>query len=77
MAAPAIALLLVAFIPMDPVAKTTLVILSGTPVASSTTLFAIRYRRDSQVAAQMFTLSTLLSAVTLPVLTLVCGLVIH
>ena len=77
LAAPAIALLLVAFIPMDPVAKTTLVILSGTPVASSTTLFAIRYRRDSQVAAQMFTLSTLLSAVSLPVLTLVCGLIIH
>ena len=45
--------------------------------ASSTTLFAIRYRRDSQVAAQMFTLSTLLSAVSLPVLTLVCGLIIH
>ena len=76
-AAPAIALLLVLFIPMDPVAKTTLVILSGTPVASSTTRFAIRYRRDSQSAAQMFTLSTLLSAVSLPVLTLVCGLVIH
>lgn len=76
LAAPAIALLLVAFIPMDPVAKTTLVILSGTPVASSTTLFAIRYRRDSQAAAQMFTLSTLLSAISLPVLTLVCGMVI-
>lgn len=51
-------------------------ILSGTPVASSTTLFAIRYRRDSQAAAQMFTLSTLLSAISLPVLTLVCGMVI-
>ena len=77
LAAPAIALLLVAFIPMDPVAKTHL----GDPLRHSGGQFhhsvCHPLPADSQVAAQMFTLSTLLSAVSLPVLTLVCGLIIH
>lgn len=50
----------------DPVLYSTVVILSATPTAGVTAMFAVRYHRDAETAAQLVTLTTLLSIVTLP-----------
>ena len=46
-----------------------LVILSGCPVAGVTSMFSQMFDRDTSCAAQLVTLSTLLSLLTLPLLT--------
>lgn len=44
------------------------------PIAMNTALLSILYRRDVQLAMQLVTLSTLLSALTLPVIAALCCL---
>lgn len=51
----------------DPLMYVTLVILSAAPTAGTTGIFAQRFGRDTATAAQLITLSTLLSILTLPV----------
>jgi hypothetical protein len=53
----------------------TVVILSGCPSAGATSMFAQMCRRDTSTAAQLVTLSTLLSVVTLPLMTLLARLI--
>lgn len=48
----------------------TIVILSGCPSAGVTSMFAQMYRKDTAASAQMITLSTLLSIITLPLVAL-------
>ena len=38
-----------------------------TPAAGVTSMFAVRYGRDAESAAQVITLTTLLSIITLPI----------
>ena len=56
------------FLPLrlDPTLYTAVVILTGTPSAGFTSIFAQVYHRDATRAAQLVSLSTLLSALTLP-----------
>lgn len=51
----------------------TLVLLSACPTAGVTGIFAQQFRRDTATAAQMITLSTLLSILTLPVIALIAA----
>lgn len=51
-------------------AYSTVVILAGCPIAGITGIFAQSFRRDAATTAQSITLSTLLSILTLPVVTL-------
>lgn len=51
---------------LSPLLYCTMVILSGAPAAGTTSMFAQRFGQDTAVAAQMVSLSTLLSVVTLP-----------
>lgn len=51
---------------LDPVLFVSIVVLSATPTAGVTSMFAETYRRNTAAAAQQVTLSTLLSLVTLP-----------
>ena len=60
------ALLLLPF-RLDPLFYVTAVIVSATPVAGTTSIFAERFQRDSARSAQLVTLSTLLSSVTMPI----------
>ncbi len=53
---------------LSPMLYCSMVILSGTPVAGSTSMFAQRFGRSTAAAAQVITLSNILSVVTLPVL---------
>lgn len=66
---PAAAALLMLPLRLPPHVYIALVTLSATPAAGLTSGFAERYGRDVSTAAQLVTLSTLLSAFTLPVLT--------
>ena len=51
---------------LDPMFYVTCVILAGTPVGGTTSMFAERFGRNTERAAQLVTLSTLLSILTLP-----------
>lgn len=52
---------------LDPLLYSTCVILAGAPSAGATSIFAQKFGRDTATAAQVVTLSTLLSILTLPV----------
>ena len=59
----------VAILPLhlSPLLYCTIVILSAAPTAGVTSMFAVRYGRDAESAAQVITLTTLLSIITLPI----------
>lgn len=52
---------------LDPILYCTCVIVAATPSAGATSIFAQRFGRDTASAAQLVTLTTLLSILTLPV----------
>ncbi len=64
---PAITLVLLLPLNMDPLSYCACVILSACPTAGITSMFAQMFKRDESTAAQMVTLSTLLSIITLPI----------
>ena len=51
---------------LSPLLYCTIVILSAAPTAGVTSMFAVRFGQDEECAAQLVTLTTLLSIVTLP-----------
>lgn len=63
---PAILALLLLPLKLDPVMYAAYVILGATPTAGVTAIFAQRFQRDTATAAQLVTLTTLLSILTLP-----------
>ena len=65
---PLIPLLLLLPLGLDPLLYQSCVIMCAVPVAGATGMLAQRFARDTAVAAQMVTLSTLLSVITLPIL---------
>ncbi len=62
-------LVLVGLLPLglNPLLYCACVIMSAVPVAGVTGMFAQRFHKDTAVAAQLVTLSTLLSVITLPI----------
>jgi predicted permease len=52
---------------LEPLSYCACVVLSACPTAGVTAMFAQMFHRDEETAAQMVTLSTLLSIVTLPI----------
>lgn len=64
---PALTMVLLLPFRLPPLTYQTLVILSACPTAGITGIFAQRFDRDPASAAQLITLSTLLSILTLPV----------
>ncbi len=66
-ALPLLTGLLLLPIGMDPTFYTTVVILAGAPTAGITSMFAERFSRSPERAAQLVSLATLLSIVTLPI----------
>lgn len=47
---------------------------AATPVAANTVLFAVQYKRDSELASKLVAVSTALSIVTIPVMTILSQL---
>ena len=60
---------------LDPMMYLTLVILAGCPTAGTTSMFCQMFGQDTASAAQLVTLSTLLSMVTLPMVALLAQMV--
>lgn len=69
-ALPLLAAFLILPFGLNEVAYSTVVILAGCPTAGITGIFAQNFKRDAASTAQVITLSTLLSIVTLPLVTL-------
>ena len=63
---PALGIAAVLFMPCADMPKLITIIEFSCPAAAIGTMFAIRYDRDSHYASQIFAVSTVLSAVTLP-----------
>ncbi len=70
-------LLMLALLPLrlDPLLYCTCVILAATPVAGATGIFAQRFGQDTATAAQLITLSTILSIITLPIFAVLAQMV--
>lgn len=66
-AAPLLTALVLAPFRLNPLLYCTLVIIAATPMAGNTSILAQKFERDTATAAQLVTLSTLLSVLTLPV----------
>ena len=79
LAAPALvygALTALAFVPglaVDPLVLKVAVVFSAMPAASSTTIFALRFRTEPERAAQTVFITTVLSILTVPLVALVVG----
>ncbi len=61
-----ITMLCVAFLPISNIVKVVMVFAFSMPCATSTTLFAVRYKSDSDSASVMVLLSTILSVFVIP-----------
>lgn len=65
---PTIGFAMIAFMPCADMPKLITLIEFSCPVATIGTMFAIKYDRDPEYASQIFAVSTLLSAATLPLI---------
>ena len=61
---------------IDEMVLITAIIMAAAPSATIGILFAIKYEKDSVLAAEIFTVTTLLSAFTIPFLVKLAGLVL-
>lgn len=68
---PFIAILLVAFLPIDVAIKYAVFLLLGMPTATSATLFSVLFNKDSEFASVVVLLSTVLSIASIPLTYLV------
>lgn len=70
-AVPAILLALLMLIRPEKELFLATVVQASTPVAANTVLFAVQYKRDSELASKLVAVSTVLSIVTIPVMTII------
>mgnify|MGYP001089752419 CR=1 FL=1 len=68
--APVIALVLISFVPVDPMTRSTFVVLAACPVASVVLNFAEMLGQGQETAADLVLLGTLSSVLTIPIITL-------
>ena len=69
---PAVTFALVWLIPAPDVVKMVVTIAAGCPVATTGTMFAITMDRHPQKCSEFFAVTTVLSGLTLPLVTMVC-----
>ena len=72
---PAIFIVLLGLLPIDPVARMAILISIATPVGAMLVIFSVRHDQDTQFATRLLCLSTLLCVITLPVALVVAGAV--
>ena len=65
---PFVIVLLYIWLPIDETVKLIAIILAATPTSTIGTLFTIRYKKNSVLAARIFTVTTLLCVVTIPII---------
>lgn len=64
------------FFPLDETLRTTILIAGSCPTAASAMLFASKFERDIEKASNIFTLTTLMSIVSLPVVILIAQTIV-
>ena len=74
---PAVTMLVLHFIPVRTEILMTVFIAASTPIGANVAVYAQLYDRDYPYACQTVTLTTILSIVTLPLMLLIAGQVIH
>ncbi|MGN0621080.1 MAG: AEC family transporter [Porcipelethomonas sp.] len=65
---PAITAVIFAFIPVNSVVATSVIIAAAAPSATMCTMFSLRYDRNSLYASEIFAVTTLLSVATMPLI---------
>ena len=61
-----LALLILAFVPVNLMVKLAVLVASACPTCAMGTMFALQYNRDSNYASELFAITTLLSLFTIP-----------
>ncbi len=66
LAEPLLALLILAFVPVNLMVKLAVLVASACPTCAMGTMFALQYNRDSNYASELFAITTLMSLFTIP-----------
>ena len=64
-------------IPIDGMVKMVILIATACPAGASGTMFALRYKKNSRYASQLFAFTTILSVTTLPLMVLLMMRILH
>ncbi len=70
---PALFIVLLGLLPIDPVARMAILISVATPVGAMLVIFSVRHDQNTQFATKLLCLSTLLCLVTLPLALVIAG----
>ncbi len=70
---PAIFIVLLGLLPIDPIARMAILISVATPVGAMLVIFSVRHDQSTQFATRLLCLSTLLCMITLPLTLVVAG----
>lgn len=70
---PALFVVLLGLLPIDPVARMAILISVATPVGAMLVIFSVRHDQNTQFATKLLCLSTLLCLVTLPLALVIAG----
>lgn len=73
---PLILVLMFVWLPINEKVKITAILMAAVPTAAMGTLFAIKYDKNSVLAAEIFAVTTLLSVVTIPIIIKIAELLI-
>lgn len=68
LAVPVLTMAVLHFVPLGEMLKVICVLVTGCPTAAATTMFALRYDRNAVYGAELFAFTTVVSAVTLPLM---------
>jgi len=71
---PVVTLLLFKALPINSTIVLTIVLAAACPAAAMVTLFSLNYNKNSLYASELFAVSTLLSAITLPLIVFLSGI---
>lgn len=71
---PAVLLLIYGMLPISNKVFTTAVIMAAAPTATTGILFSLKYKKNAIYSAEIFTVTTLLSAITIPFIVMLAGL---
>lgn len=70
---PAVSILILSRIPVEKIYIMTIITAISCPTAATGSMFAIQYNKNSQYASELFTMATVLSLLTIPLMILLAG----
>lgn len=76
LAVPIVSILILKFIPVDQIFITTILVALACPTGAMGTMLALAYNKNSLYATELFSLTTVLSLITIPFVILLMGIII-